>query len=93
MGKIIFLIFLILTIPFLLLLFTHLVHKMRRKYRLESMADARRHQRQLAKDFDEMTRQLSAGTSINFEEYKISMPKKKERLRLKDSPRRADDQS
>jgi hypothetical protein len=47
----------------------HLIHVLRRKHRLEAQEDARQHARQVAEDFAAITKELTEGTTMDYQSY------------------------
>jgi hypothetical protein len=56
----------------------HLVYTLRRKHRLESQADARANAKQMAEDFAAITKELSEGATMNYQDYFLASGTKKE---------------
>lgn len=47
----------------------HMFHVIRRRHRLENQADAREYARVLAEDFARITKELSDGSLMNYDDY------------------------
>ena len=60
----------------------HIVYTLRRKHRLESQADARAYARQMAEDFAAITKELSEGATMNYQDYFLVAATKKEQEKL-----------
>lgn len=63
----------------------HVVHVLRRRYRLEREADDRENRRRVAADFAEAQKQLVEGGSLNFSDYLLEPSRKTKAERYKET--------
>lgn len=72
MGVIEFIIALLILFTFLtgwILAIYHIIHVLKRRYRIEREADERQHKKQMAEDWAAVRKELSDGATLGFDEY------------------------